>query len=308
LPIEIIVLGSLNIDLVVKTERAPRAGETLAAQDFQTNPGGKGANQAVAIAKSGGSVAMIGRVGADDYGHSLKDSLATYGVDISTILTTPGIATGVALIIVEESGENRILLVPGANGKVTTEDIDAAESLISQAKALVLQMEIPWEATKHALELADAHHVPTVLNLAPAYPISVEWLKKISCLIVNESEMHLLSGIEVVDNQSAQQAASRLLDQGVAAVILTLGSKGVLLATETGTEYVPAHPVDVVDTTAAGDAFVGSFVTALIRTGDLSESIKLANAAGALAVTKFGAQNSIPSYEEVKEYLATQPI
>lgn len=301
---EIVVLGSLNIDLVVKTERAPRAGETLAGQDFQTFPGGKGANQAVAIAKAGGQVAMIGRVGADDYGHSLKDNLEAQGVDTAHILTTPDTTTGIALIIVEESGENRILLVSGANGQVKTEDIDAAKPLLSQAKMLVMQMEIPWEITRYALDLAAKWQVPTVLNLAPAYPIPEYMLQKVRYLIVNESEIHLLSHIEVTDMPSAKRAAMKLLNQGSEAVILTLGSKGALLATNERMEYFPAHPVEVVNTTAAGDAFTGSFVATLVKTSDLTESMNYANAAGALAVTKFGAQISLPSYDEVQSFLA----
>ncbi len=291
------------MDLVVKTERAPKAGETLAGQDFRTIPGGKGANQAVAAAKAGGQVVLIGRVGADAYGTTLNANLASYGVDTSRIFTTPDTATGIALIIVEQSGENRILLVPGANGQVTREDVDAAKALIAQAKVLVLQMEIPWETTQYALDLAAANSVSTVLNVAPAYPIPSDMLQKVSYLIVNESEAQLLSGIAVFDLPSAKKAASQLVDQGSKVVILTLGSCGVLLATQKGMEHIPAHTVDVVDTTAAGDAFVGNFVAALIKSGDLLTSAKLANAAAALTVTKFGAQISLPSLEEVQAWL-----
>ncbi len=304
---QIVVLGSLNMDLVVTTDRAPRAGETLTARDFKSSPGGKGANQAVAIAKAGARVAIIGRVGADDHGHRLKSTLATAGVDTTHVAATPLTTTGMALIVVEQSGENRILLVSGANGFVNEADVDAAESVLAQASALVLQMEIPWAVTRYALQLAHERGIPTVLNLAPAYPLPDEMLRLVNYLVLNESEIEVLAGTKVIDLPSAERAVARLLDRGCPVVILTLGSRGALLATAQGTVHFPPHRVDVVDTTAAGDAFVGNFVAALINTGDLSASMRWANAAGALTVTRPGAQDSLPSCDDVGQLLRSEP-
>jgi len=306
MPAEIVVLGSLNMDLVVKAERAPEPGETLAANGYWAVPGGKGANQAVAIAKAGGRVAMAGRVGSDDHGLSLKSNLEKYGVDTAHVVFAPDSPTGTALIIVERSGENRILLVAGANGDMTEGDVDAAGGLIAHARALVLQMEIPWRATQRALELAALWRVPTILNLAPAYQIPDEALRKVDYLILNESELSLLTQIDVSDIACAKQAMTLLLDRGVHVAILTLGSRGALLATSSGIEYFPPYAVDAVDTTGAGDAFVGNFVASLVRTDDLAESMRRANAAGALAITRFGAQDSLPFLTEVEGLLQTR--
>lgn len=300
---QIVVLGSLNMDLVINADRAPKAGETLVARGFKSMPGGKGANQAVAIAKAGGRVAMVGRVGTDEYGYRLKSTLTEAGVDTTYVTSCAQSTTGIALIVVEQSGENRILLVAGANEDVSAEDVLAAAPILAQAKALVLQMEIPPAVIQYALQFAYERHIPTFLNLAPAYPLADEWLKKVDYFVLNESELGLLTGAEVSDRQAAERAIIRLLDRGAAVVIVTLGSHGALLATPRAIEYFAPHVVNVVDTTAAGDAFVGNFVTSLLNTGDLSTSMKWANAAGALAVTKFGAQDSLPTLQEVRQLL-----
>lgn len=305
---QIVVLGSLNMDLVVTADRAPGAGETLAARGFNSCPGGKGANQAVAIARAGGRVAMIGCVGADDHGHRLKSNLAAAGVDTTHVATTSQTTTGMALIVVEQSGENRILLVAGANGVISEADVAAAESVLARAGALVLQMEIPWAVNQYALRLARDRQIPTVLNLAPAYPLPDEMLRLVSYLVLNESEIEVLTGAKVVDLLSAERAVASLRDRGCQVVILTLGSRGALLATAQGTAYFPPHRVDVVDTTAAGDAFVGNFVAALINTGDLATGMRWANAAGALAVTRPGAQDSLPSGDDVRQLLQSEPL
>ena len=303
---EIIVLGSLNMDLVVKAERTPEAGETLPGQFFQTIPGGKGANQAAAAAKLGGDVAMVGRVGKDDFGKSLVAALQDVGVDTSSVKTDANHSTGIAMITVEASGENRILIVAGANGQVSTDDVDALRPALTEAKALVLQMEIPFATIEYALDVAPELDLLTVLNLAPAYPLSDEMLKKIDVLILNESEARLLSNIPVVDVDSAKSACSALHARGANTVIVTLGAAGSVLSASQHVSVHPAYRVDVVDTTAAGDAFIAGFVVSLLETDDPIQSIQYANAVGALTVTKLGAQVSLPSREEVARFLAKQ--
>lgn len=299
----IIVLGSLNMDLVIKAERAPEAGETLSGQFFQTIPGGKGANQAAAAAKLGGDAAMVGRVGRDDFGKSLVNALQNVGVDTSAVRTDPDHPTGIAAITVEDSGENRILIVAGANGQVSIADVESIRPALAEAEALVLQMEIPFPTIDYALDVATELDLLTVLNLAPAYPLADEILKKIDILILNESETCLLSNISVADAESAKMACSALHARGANTVIVTLGAQGALLAAPDGFVFVPAYPVDVVDTTAAGDAFTAAFVVSLLETDDPAKSLQYANAVGALTVTKLGAQVSLPTKEEVEIFL-----
>lgn len=303
---EIIVLGSLNMDLVVKAERAPEAGETLRGQFFQTIPGGKGANQAAAAAKLGGDVAMLGRVGADGFGKQLVAALQNVGVDTSAVQTDSGQPTGIAMITVEASGENRILIVAGANGQVSPADVDVLRPALAEAKALVLQMEIPFETIEYALDVAAELDLLTILNLAPAYPLSDATLKKIDILILNESEASLLSNISVADAKSAKAACSALHARGANTVIVTLGATGAVLSTPQQFGSYPAYAVDVVDTTAAGDAFTAGFVVSLLESGDPVRSIQFANAVGALTTTKLGAQLSLPTRTDVMRFLAAQ--
>ncbi len=303
---EIIVLGSLNMDLIVKAERAPEAGETLSGHFFQTIPGGKGANQAAAAAKLGGDVAMVGRVGDDDFGARLTSALCDVGVDASAVKIDPAQSTGIAMITVDDAGENRILVVAGANGQVSKADVDTLRPALAHAKALVLQMEIPLETIEYVLNVAAKLDLLTFLNLAPAYPISDEMLRKIDYLILNESEACLLTNISVTDQDSAKAACSALFARGAHTVIITLGGKGALLATMDEFTFLPAYQVDVVDTTAAGDAFSAGFVVSLLETQDLARSVQYANAVGALTVTKLGAQVSLPSKDDVENFLKAQ--
>ena len=303
---EIIVLGSLNMDLVVKAERAPEAGETLSGYFFQTIPGGKGANQAAAAAKLGGDVAMVGRVGQDDFGARLTSSLNDVGANTSAVKIDPTQSTGIAMITVDDAGENRILIVAGANGQVSTADVDALRPALAHLKALVLQMEIPFETIEYVLDVTAELNLLTFLNLAPAYLISDEMLKKIDYLILNESEASLLTNVSVIDQDSAKAACSALFTRGAHTVIVTLGSKGALLATSNEFSFLPSYQVAVVDTTAAGDAFVAGFVVSLLETQDLARSVQYANAVGALTVTKLGAQVSLPSKTDVETFLNKQ--
>jgi ribokinase len=305
---DVVVVGSLNMDLVVKAERLPNAGETILGQDFRTIPGGKGANQASSIARLGNSVAMVGRVGCDVFGHRLLDNLLTFGVHTSYIRLDESAPTGTATIIIDASGENRIIVVAGANARVCPDDIDAAINLIQRAKLLILQFEIPIETVSYAVEVAHRHHVRIVLNPAPACAVPDSLLSQINYLVLNETEATLLSGVPVTDISTASHAAATLRVRGAKVVVLTLGEKGALVATDEEVLYIPTRRVDVIDTTAAGDAFIGGLVSGLVRNDGLIESVCLANATGTCAVTRFGAQTSLPTLEEARAFLSPATV
>jgi ribokinase len=300
---DIVVIGSINMDLVVKTQRIPQAGETITGNHFATIPGGKGANQAAAIARLGGSVSMIGCVGEDAFGAQLRNNLAALGVDIGQVVSLDMLPTGTATIIVEESGENRIIIVAGANGAVREQLVDQGCPLIEQALFLVLQFEIPLPTVEYALKVAKGAGVSTILNPAPALRIDPAVLPLIDYLIVNETEATYLSSIQVDDLLSAKAAAQALKQSGCGAVAVTLGEQGALVLQEGDPIHIPAPLVEVVDTTAAGDAFVGALAVSLARGLSLAEASRYAVAAGSLAVTRFGAQPSLPTQDEVTSLL-----
>ena len=300
----ITVVGSLNMDLVVRAPRIPRPGETILGGEFHTAPGGKGANQAVAAARLGGHVSMIGRVGSDAFAQSLLDSLAADGVDHAFVTQDPEAATGVAFIVVDDAGENSIVVASGANMCLSPADVDAAEAVIADADVLLLQLETPLAAVARAAELARAHGATVILNPAPACPLPQELLALIDVLVPNESEAALLTDMPVGNQVEAKAAAVALCELGVGTAILTLGERGALLAQPGGTELLPAFEVTPVDTTAAGDAFVGGFGVALAEGRSLPEAVRWGNAAGALATTKLGAQPSLPTRQMVKRLLA----
>jgi ribokinase len=300
---KIAVVGSLNMDLVVRAPHMPVPGETVIGSDFRTILGGKGANQAVAAARLGAEVTMIGRVGDDDFGRAQLRNLGELNVDTSRVNVDPEAATGIALITLDASGQNSIVLAPGANMRLTREDINAARGAIVQSDVLVLQLESPLEVVAYAIDIAHAAGVEVILNPAPAQPLPEETLAKLDYLIPNESETALLTGIEVTDINSAGEAAERLRGEGVGIVILTLGDRGAFLVSAEGSLHVPGYEVEVVDTTAAGDAFVGGFAVALAEGHELAGAVHFANAAGALAVTKLGAQPSLPTRQAVEEFM-----
>jgi ribokinase len=302
------VVGSLNMDLIARSPRIPRPGETIIGGDFHTAPGGKGANQAVAAARLGARVSMIGRVGRDAFAGQLLDNLSAAGVDHTFVIQDSEVATGVALIVVDDAGENSIVVASGANMRLSPADVDEAEAVIAGADALLLQLESPLETVIRAAEVARAHGVTVILNPAPARSLPAELLAMVDVLIPNESETSLLTGLPVSNQAEAETAATALREMGVGTVILTLGERGALLAREEETEQVLAFEVTPVDTTAAGDAFVGGFTVAMAGGQPLAEAVRWGNAAGALATTKLGAQPSLPTRQDLEALLATGTI
>ncbi|MEK4488908.1 ribokinase [Paenibacillus sp. FSL L8-0493] len=301
--LDIVVIGSLNMDMVVRTKRSPDAGETLIGQAFALSPGGKGANQAVAAARLGAEVSMIGRVGKDTFGSEMLEIIRNEGIHIEHISVSEHQATGVASIVIEEDGENRIIVVPGANIELTVEDIQALEAVISQAKIIVLQLEMDLAMSEQATAIAHRKGIPVILNPAPARVLKDEMLAQVSYLTPNETEAGILSGMTVDSAETAEQAARILLQKGVQNVIVTLGSKGALIVNAEGAKAVPGFPVKAVDTVAAGDSFNGALAQQLVLGKTLEEAVSFANAVGALAVGKEGAIPSLPQLSEVEEFL-----
>ncbi len=304
---KIIVIGSLNIDLIVRSPHIPAPGETVLGSSFATAGGGKGANQAVAAARLGAQVSMVGRVGADNYGSTLLAGLKSDGVDTRFVQQDPEHPTGLALITVDDQGENSIVVVSGANWQVSKMDIDRAADEIANADVLVLQLEIPLECCDYAASLAHRCHVPVILNPAPARALPASLLQHVSYLAPNESETTLLSGIAVSDLHTAQQAIERIHQLGIDTVVMTRGSQGAYVSAPSGSFAVPAFQVDPVDTTAAGDAFVAGLAFGIAKKQPLKQAVRLAAAAGALATTKAGAQPSLPHMAQVKPLLDCQP-
>jgi ribokinase len=297
---DIVVIGSLNMDLVVRVPQLPKLGETIAGSGFQMICGGKGANQAVAAARLGTQVAMVGRVGADAFGESLRANLVDSGVNTDYVLIDEGSASGAAMILVRDrDGDNSIVIAPGANGRVSFEDVAGAKRLFEDAKALIMQFEVPLEVVEQSADLARQFGVKVVLNPAPAYSVPINFLRKADYIILNETEAEILSGRSVGDLATARSAGQALVDEGLPVIILTLGENGALLVTQEDVLHVPARKVGVVDTTAAGDAFVAAFTKAIINGYALMEAVRYAVCAGTIAVTRFGAQTSLPSAEEV---------
>ena len=313
--LDVLVIGSLNADLVVRAPRFPQPGETISGDDLLTIPGGKGANQAVAAARQGAQVAMVGRVGSDSFGPFLVENLKSNNVDTSHILKTES-ATGTAIIVVDANGQNSIVLSAGANGNVNFQDVDSAPD----AKILLLQFEIPMDVVLHAARRYKAKGTTVILNPAPACKIPEELLTLIDILIPNESELAALANMPVNDSASAELAAKELLERGVKTVIVTMGSKGALLVTGVQVTQVDTYKIDVVDTTAAGDAFIGGFTSKLLASSlesgsllpddiqqlaaGLQSAVRYGCACGALAATKFGAQPSLPNKEEVETFMS----
>jgi ribokinase len=309
----ILVVGSLNTDLVVKTPRFPQPGETISGEDLQVIPGGKGANQAVAAARLGANVSMLGRVGKDNFGDFLLQNLQSNHVD-TRLVQRDDASTGTATIIVDGKGQNSIVLSAGANGKVSVADVEHAS--FSDFSLLLLQLEIPIPTVLRAAQRARENGLRVILNPAPAKPLPDELIALADFLIPNETELSLLTGMEANDILSVEKAARVLLGRGVKTVIVTLGSKGALIVDKYTSIKVDTFKVNVVDTTAAGDAFIGGFASELMEwesswsrheltlTQVLPSAVRYGCACGALATTKFGAQPSLPTEEDVENLIS----
>jgi ribokinase len=295
----VVVVGSANIDLVVRAPRLPQPGETLLGDAFSTVHGGKGANQAVAAARLGAAVAMIGCVGDDAFGAQLHDALAAEGIDVAHVQRIAGDTSGVASIVVGADGANSIVVVPGANARVDVERVDAAREAIARAALLVCQLEVPLPAVAHAIACAAAHRTPVLLNPSPAQPLADALLTQVDYLVVNESEAEALAGIAVADDASAERAADALRAKGVRNVLVTLGARGVCWRGDAGNGRRDARTVVAVDTTAAGDTFVGGFAAARAAGASMDDAVDFGQRAAAISVTRHGAQTSIPTRDEV---------
>jgi ribokinase len=300
---DIVVVGGVNTDYLVKGERLPKRGETLEGEVFQEAPGGKGANQAVAIARLGCRAGLIARVGADDRGKRILDQLAAEGLDVTHIRRDHDAPTGVALIMVERSGEKQILTAPGANRRLTEDDVAAAKETIASSRVLLAQLEVPLPAVTFALQLARAAGVRTVLDPAPAIPLPDDILQLVDVIRPNASEAETLTGVPVRDRSSAARAARVLLGRGVGAAVLQAGEAGDLLVTRKDERFLPRIPVESVDATGAGDAFAAALAVGLAEQRSLPEAAALGSAAAALATTKLGAQAGLPRRPEVLRLL-----
>lgn len=291
---KIVVIGSSNTDLVIKTTRIPSPGETVIGGEFLMTAGGKGANQAVAIARLGGDVAFIAKVGRDMFGESALRGYAADGIDTDTIERDGSAPSGVALITVDAHGENCIVVAPGANNTLTTADIDRHRDLICGAEYLLMQLEIPMEVVEYAAEMAEAHGVKVILNPAPAAPLSQRLMRKLYLITPNLGESQLITGINIDHPAETERVAEVLLEMGAKAAIITLGSGGALIRTHTECDLINAEKVVAIDTTAAGDVFSGALVVALSEGKSLVDAARFATHAAAISVTRMGAQSSIP--------------
>jgi len=301
----IIVVGSSNTDMVVRTDRFPKPGETILGGDFFMNQGGKGANQAVAAARLGGDVLFVSSVGDDVFGKTALQSLQKEGVDIGYTRIDKITPSGVAVITVDQSGENNIVVAPGANGTLLPKEVQHVEHLIQEGTFILMQLEIPIQTVEYIIRKAADKGAKVILNPAPAQTLSHEILNKVYLLTPNEEEASLLTGIPVHDISTAQEAAKKLIEKGVQNVVITMGAKGALALYEEQYRHVEAQKVQALDTTAAGDVFNGALVVALNEGQSIQTAMEFAGQAAAIAVTRLGAQSSSPYRDELEKYYQT---
>ncbi len=301
----IVVVGSTNTDLVTRVPRIPAPGETVLGGDMEIVAGGKGANQAVAAARLGGDVTFVARVGDDAFGKNALDGFRREGLNVSHVRVTPGVPSGVALISVSETtGENAIVVAPGANARLSPQDVDDAADAFDNARALVVSLEVPLETVARAVEAGHARKIPVILNPAPARVLPADLLARVSLLTPNESEARLLCGR--TDDFSSLDELAALLDLGVQTAVVTLGARGAALVTPDGIEHVRGFSVKAVDTVAAGDCFTSALAVEIARGRPLRDAARFACVAAALSVTKKGAQTSLPTRAEVEAFLKSR--
>lgn len=300
---KLVVLGSVNADHVLQVPSFPRPGETLHGRHYQVIPGGKGANQAVAAARLNADIAFIACVGDDPFGVNIRESFKCDGINIGGVKMQPDCPTGIAMIQVADSGENSICISAEANAKLTAEAVAPELERIRQADYLLMQLETPLDGIELAAQTAKRHGTKVILNPAPARELPDSLLACIDIITPNETEAEVLTGVKVDDDASARAAADVLHGKGIDTVMITLGAKGVYVSQNGEGHIVPGFRVEATDTTAAGDTFNGAFVTGLMESMPLESAIKFAHAAAAISVTRFGAQTSIPTREEVDAFL-----
>jgi len=296
---KILIVGSSNTDMVIKTNHFPAPGETILGGRFLMNAGGKGANQAVAAARLGGMVTFVGKIGDDIFGKQAVQQLEDEGINVDYVAVDPENPSGVALITVDKKGENSIVVAPGSNGTLSSADFDKAIAELNESEFVLMQLEIPIPTVEHVAAMAAEKQKKVILNPAPAALLSDELLKNLYLITPNETEAELLTGIKVTDQKSALLAASALHEKGVEIVIITMGSAGAFLLADNESEIISAPKVEAVDTTAAGDTFNGALVVALSEGKTIQESIAFANKAAAISVTRIGAQSSVPFRKEI---------
>ncbi len=298
---KILVVGSINMDLVVRVHHAPKPGETILGEAFETFPGGKGANQAVAAARMGGEVTMVGRVGNDDFGDTLIQGLVENQIRTTYVIKDTNAPTGIAMIAVAADGQNIIMVAAGANSEVSIEDVNSTRDLMRETDLLLVQLECPLETVSAAIDLAKAYEVPVVLNPAPAQPLSKALLAKVDVLTPNETELAILC-----DDKDVERGIEALRKGGVGNLVVTMGANGARVVNDEIDEHLPSFEITAVDSTAAGDAFNGALAVGLAEGKPLVEAVRYGVAAGALATTKRGAQPSLPTREAVEELLASR--
>lgn len=300
------VLGSINADHILNLAHFPRPGETVIGKQYQVAFGGKGANQAVAAGRSGADIAFIACIGEDDIGERIRQQLATDRIDIAPVEAVSGESTGVALIFVNGEGENIIGIHAGANAALTPERVEKHRQVIADADALLMQLESPLDSVLAAARIAHENQTHVILNPAPATELSDELLSLIDMITPNETEAQILTGVAVNSDEDAARAAAVLHDKGIGSVLITLGSRGVWLSEQGHGQRIAGFRVDAVDTIAAGDTFNGALITALLEQRPMAEAVRFAHAAAAIAVTRRGAQPSVPWREEIDSFLQQQ--
>ncbi|MEG3660175.1 ribokinase [Arenibacter palladensis] len=298
---KILIVGSCNTDMVIKTERFPLPGETIIGGEFFMNPGGKGANQAMAAKRLGGEVIFIGKIGEDIFGQNSLNLMKSEGIDIRYLGKDSEMPSGVALITVDSTGENSIVVAPGSNGKLTPADFDRALSELDEVAVILLQLEIPLETVEHIVRIASKNDIRIVLNPAPGRDLPDTMLKDISAITPNETEAEILTGVKVVDIDTAKKASEILRSRGVREVIITMGAEGAFVLSDSYNGMVRTPSVEVQDTTAAGDTFNGALAVGLAEKKSLHEAVELACKVASLSVTRMGAQSSIPYREELNQ-------
>jgi ribokinase len=299
----VLVVGSSNLDLVVTTNRFPKPGETIFGKKFEMYPGGKGANQAVCAARLGCKTFFIGKMGNDEFHEKLSVILENAGVDISNLFIDKNEHTGTALITVDETGQNQIVVISGSNMKLSSQDISSKSDLFSKTAVVLTQLEIPIETVVESAKLAHENNALFILNPAPAASLPEYLFHLIDYITPNENELELLSGLKINDDSSIRLAAEKLLKKGIRNVIVTLGDRGSMLINSSTTKHFPVSKVEVVDSTGAGDAFNGALASSLSEGNAIEKAIELANKVASISVTRMGAQSSLPYASEIKDFI-----